>query len=550
MKNKYLFTICVFVFIGIGLIIKNLLYAPVEFYDWDEGIYGQVAWEMYENKTLQTTFNDEIWLNKPPLSHALIAIALGLFDRSEVAARMVMVFFGMVQLIITYLLAKKITQTIYKKELNQMSFFHKEIVYLLPVLALAATPLFIERSIVLNTDVMLGIGWSGFFLASTFVPKLLFAMFGVLSKSIVGLYPLCVGLLELSKKNMTWKNMWKGILLVTLPLVWHIISYIRFGDFFIQAHLFDQVVKRVVSPIELHFGTRMYYLALLWENISFLTVFIAVAIGIAGYFLVRLLLEQYITSKKTRFLWIYGLITIAIGLFFVVPGPTTNINLTVAGIGGVIILLIHIFWKQKYAPEDPSSLSAYLVLVSPIPFFALLMMSQSKIGWYLVTLLPLFVLSLSYLYMTARFAFIRLPLLVITVGLFLVQFIPETYAFQLNHTTNDRLLLARCIHKQQPDSLAVLVDAQERQNRTVVESLQLDTATSFTYGGSPSFVFYAQKNIEFFYGMEDFTNRYSSFPLLMISTGDLNQMPGQYGIIQNEYTPVCKDNNWIVFEQK
>lgn len=549
MKNNAIFTSFVFLFIGIGLIVRNYLYAPVEFYDWDEGIYAQVGWELFENKTLQTTFNDEIWLNKPPLSHGLVALALGFFDRSEVAARMVMVFFGIAQLVITYLLARKLMRILYPEALNKMGSIQREFVYLLPVLALASTPLFIERSIVLNTDVMLGIGWSGFFLASTFVPKLLFLSFGVLSKSIVGLYPLCVGLFELSKKQLSFSNIWKGLLLVLLPLVWHITSYIRFGEFFLQAHLFDQVVKRVVSPIELHFGTRMYYLALLWENLSILTVFAALGLGIVTFFCLKLIFTQYASSKKISFLWAYFVIALLIGVFFVIPGPTTNSNLTVAALGGTVIVLLHLFWKKKYAPEDPKALSAYLVLLSPVPFFLLLMMSQSKIGWYLVTLLPLIVLSLSFLYMSARFAFIRLPLLLITVAIFLVQFVPNTYGFKVNHTPNERLILARCIEQQKPKEMAVLVDAQERQNRLVLESLQLQTATSFTYGGSPSFVFYAQKDIEFFYGVEDFTNRYTDFPLLMVSTGDVTQIPEQYAIIQEGYTPVCRDNNWIVFER-
>lgn len=551
MKHKPFITIIVFIAIFLGLLIRNINYAPVMFYDWDEGIYAQVAWELYENKTLNTTFNDTVWLNKPPLSHALIAGSFALFGRDEFWPRMVMVFFGISLLLVTYLLCRKIMLGLYKKELSRMGRHHKEMLYLLPVLALASTPLFIERSIVLNTDIMLGVSWVGFFLASTFIPKLLFLFFGVVSKSIVGYYPALVSIFQLKKEDLSFRKLPQLLILIFVPLVWHIISYIRFGDYFIQAHLFDQVVKRVVSPIELHFGGRLYYLSLMWENVSILNVFFLISLTLVGMSIISYLYRQYQHSKKLIFIWFYLGIGALVVLFYLIPGPTTSINVAVAGIALLVIVGMHLFWKRQYAPEDPAALTYLFILLSPAPFFALLMMSQSKISWYLITLLPLFVILLPYLYMTARFAFIRVALLSSVIIIFVTGFIPATYGYQLGEYQPDpRLKIAECIAETKPSELAVLVNAQERQNRMVLEATQLQTETSFTYGGSPSFVFYAQKDVEFFYNVKGFMENYWDYPILMLSTGDKGELEDAYVTINETYQLVCSDNDWEVYVTK
>lgn len=551
MKHKPILTIIVFFVILIGLVIRNINYAPVLFHDWDEGIYAQVSWELYENNTLDTTFNDIVWLNKPPLSHALIAGTFALFGRDEFWPRMVMVFFGMALLVTTYLLSRKIMRGLYPKKLTRMGRHHKEILYLLPVLALAATPLFIERSIVLNTDIMLGVSWVGFFLASTFLPKLLFLFFGVVSKSIVGFYPALVSIFNLKKADLSVKKLPQLLILIVAPLIWHIISYIRFGDYFIQAHLFDQVVKRVVSPIELHFGGRLYYLSLMWDNASILNIFFLIALTIVGLTTAGFLIRQYQQSKKLLYLWIYLGIGAVVAIFYLIPGPTTSVNITIAGLALLLIVVMHLFWKRQYAPEDPPALPYLFILLSPAPFFALLMMSQSKISWYLITLLPLFVILLPYLYMTARFAFVRVALLVSVVGIFATSFIPATYGYKLgNYQPDPRLKIAECIAQTDPKELAVLVNAQERQNRMVLEATQLQTETSFTYGGSPSFVFYAQKDIEFFYNVEGFQENYWDYPILMLSTGDIGELGDAYATINETYERVCSDNDWEVYITK
>jgi 4-amino-4-deoxy-L-arabinose transferase-like glycosyltransferase len=546
-KNKPLLTIAVFLFICIGLVYKNFLYGDVLFHNWDEGIYSQVAWEIKENTSLSTTFNGTVWLNKPPLSHALIAVAFAVFGRSEFWARMVMVIFGMLLLWATYALGKKVMEHLFRQQLDTYGHLHRQVIFLIPVVALASAPLFIERSLLLNTDVMLGLGWVLFFLANTYTGKLLAVTFGVVSKSIVGFYPALVSILNLTKKDLSLRNIPKLILIIVVPLVWHIISYVRFGDYFIQAHLFDQVVKRVVSPIELHYGERWYYMELLWNNIGLLVAFMLIAYLILSLRTVFTVLGQYISSKKISFLWIYTLLLAGVAVFFVIPGPTTDINMTVAGVAGTIILLLHLIWKKFFMKDEPDNLRYFIMLLSPLPFFGLLMMSQSKIGWYLVTLLPLFVLALPYLYMQLRFSFIRLPLLALVLFYFVVQFIPATYGYQQGENIPDeKMVLAQCISQLPNERMAVLVDAQERQNRLVLESTQLQTETSFTYGGAPSFVYYAQKDIKFFYNGEGFQKEYWQYPIVTFAKNEQDLGTSKQKIIQS-YSVACETNNWITY---
>jgi len=66
--------IITFFTIILGLIVRNYNLAKVLFYDWDEGMYAQIAKEIIKNKSLFTTFNGQVWLDKPPLVHGLISL--------------------------------------------------------------------------------------------------------------------------------------------------------------------------------------------------------------------------------------------------------------------------------------------------------------------------------------------------------------------------------------------------------------------------------------------------------------------------------------------
>ena len=153
----------IFLILILGLISRAYFMKDVFFYDWDEGIYAETTSELFERHTLQPYFNGQIYLDKPPISNYAIAIGWLLINDPEFGARLAMVFFAVLMLIFTYLLSKKIYDTISHIPLKSMPSWEREITYMLPVLLTASTPLFLERSTQLYTDVMLCVLWVGYF---------------------------------------------------------------------------------------------------------------------------------------------------------------------------------------------------------------------------------------------------------------------------------------------------------------------------------------------------------------------------------------------------
>ena len=61
------------------------------------------------------------------------------------------------------------------------------------MLILAASPVFIDRAALLNSDMLIAIGWMGYLLyQDQYWLKLFFITLGVWSKSVLGLYPLFI----------------------------------------------------------------------------------------------------------------------------------------------------------------------------------------------------------------------------------------------------------------------------------------------------------------------------------------------------------------------
>ena len=550
MRNKSILTIILFSFILLGLIFRNIQFASIPFFDWDEGIYAQVATEIISNQSLSTTFNGETWLNKPPLTHLLIALCFVIFGKSEFWARMIMVFFAFALLMFTYLLSRKLLLKTLPNEAEKLSNFHKEIVFIIPVLALASTPLFIERAIVLNTDIMLAVGWLAYFLFSGFKNKLLALTFSVFTKSIVGFYPALISIITLKKSDFIRSNLYRAFALLIIPLIWHLISFLRFGNYFIQAHVFDQVIKRVLSPIELHFGNKFYYLVLYWKNTNILGIIIAITLLIIGIRALLIIIKQYKKTARKSYLWIYASIIIISGLIYIVPGISSNIIIGTIGAMMTITAGMHLFVRSQLTPPYNDELPSLIIYLSPIPFFALLMISQSKISWYMITLLPLFFLSLSYFYVYIKNTYIRVVFLIILVLYFSWTFFPSTYFFNSSsYLPTNRIKLAKCISSQSGKSIAFLVSPQERQNQNVVEAAKLQTTTSFLYGGSPSFVYYPQKKVEHFYKVELFEKNYQSYDIISFNLDDQNNLKTIYPTIKKYFKKDCEGGNWVSYSK-
>ncbi len=524
--RKNLFQVAILIFIIFGLVFRAYQMRHVAFYDWDEGFYAEVAQELIHYKSFQARFNGDIWLDKPALSHyQLAAIFAVTNDRDhEFYGRLWMVGYAAIMLGFTYLLSRKLMRHFFQESLDGLTHIHREFIYLIPVLITASTPLFLERSTQINTDTILSVGWLGYFLTyDRFWWKLFFICFGTYSKSLVGLYPLGFEILNTKKIRLTRQSIVRAAALLLLPLAWHIYSFARFGQEFINAHVYDQVIKRVMVPIELHFGfsklmlfgkeyefgEKIFYPLTALLNFNVLSIVIAL-----GFVLI---LNDIFDFKKNR-------------------------------------LHIKPLWSRLMKVYHSDSWMNYLILFSAIPFFTLLMVSKSKISWYFTTIIPLFSLVVPYAYIKLKNPLIRKILVVMIVGIFLYRFIPQTYALKItSNNMNDRIKLGKCIHSLSASSVTQLVDAQERQTQNVLEAAHLDAKSSFIHGGSTSFVYYSDKKIHFYYKIEDFNKHLQEDNLVIVSKDDLTKLELQEAAdILKGYNKVteCYFGEWEVYSKK
>lgn len=473
--------IITFLLIICGLIARNYNLAKTLFYDWDEGMYAQIAREILKNRSLFTTFNGHIWLDKPPLVHTLIALVFKIFGSSEFWARMLMVAVSFAVLILVYFLAKKIANG-------------NLIASLLPVFTLAASPPFIERATLLNSDIFVAASWLGYFLFwDKYWYKLIFLTIGVWSKSVLGFYPLLIELFYWvwqfvfyhKKIRLNLNLILKSFLLIFISSLWYIAGLLKFGWFFVENHFLSQMLKRLYVPIELHFGNKFFYFNYLWENLKYMNLLLIIGYLLLGYNLIR--------------------------------------N------------------KLKIKPLD-------LILLSPLPFLILLTFMKTKITWYVVIFLPFLILLIPYLYSKLESKILKYILVFFVGAYFALNFFRQTFFLKINYSEPDKLKLARCLSKTNTKEVAFLVDEEERKVKNFLEAAHYDTTSSFLYGGSPSFVFYVQKKVDYYYDADQFTINLPQSPLIVLSSADLKTNKKITALIKTRKS-LCQSNNWLAYEK-
>lgn len=264
--------ILIFFIIILGVIIRLIKFSNQPFYDWDESLYAQIAREVLINKSINTTFNKNPWLDKPPLSYLMIAGVFFGFGENETIARSLFAVFGIVVLVLLYKLTKLVLSHLTKTE--------NKIVFITPVLITASTPLFLDKATTLNTDILVSTSILGYFLYyKNNLIKTLFLLLGVWSKSVIGFFPLIIEPVLIlkdfkDKKKLLAKT---GLLLfqILLGSLWYFYAYAEYGDYFIKSHFFAQIYKRLILPIELHFGNKWFYFIALYQNFKLLSFFIS-----------------------------------------------------------------------------------------------------------------------------------------------------------------------------------------------------------------------------------------------------------------------------------
>jgi len=488
--KKKLITFIFFTLIFIGSILRVQKLNQQPFYDWDEAIYAQIAKEIIKNKTINTTFNDHIWLNKPPLSHLLLAFTFSLTNFSPFFSRLIFALFSFFTAIFVF----KLTRKIFKN-----NFFP-----FIGVFLLYSSKIYLERSSIINTDIIIAFSFLGYFLyINSFWKKTLFLLIGVWSKSLVGFYPLLFDFFfALNQKRLFKKNTLLAFakdffFQIFFASLWYLYAYLKFDQYFLKVHFYDQIFKRVLQPIEFHWSELgiKYYPITFFNDSKILTILFSLSLFLLLFKLLSLI-------KKKGFLF-----------------------------------------SQEFRNM--------LVFFSPLPIIVVFLLSKSKIYWYLAFILPFISTTALYPLSLLKNKKLKKLLLFFLFIILAFFFVKNTYLYKHQVEPNEKVDLALCIRNTKEKKLAFLVDQDGRKNYCFLTKNNLNTETTFIYGTSPSFVYYSDKKVDFFYDEEKFKREYQKYRLVAVQKEDILNLSLNF----QDFNLRCKTKNeldhlrWLVYQK-
>lgn len=247
--------IFLFLFFYAAVIGYKLIAAPTFFYDWDESLYIQTGKEMFERAFFWfPVWQGQPWLDKPPLVPFFYGAVMKIFFfiPPEISTRLFTLAFSIVVLIFIYLLFLRASKE------KWVSF--------LAAAAVAFTPIFLQRAQVVNLDVFLLFGWLGYILFfNRFWLSVFFLMVAVLSKSLLGFYPIAmmsIFYLKKEKKRLVFHAL--------IGASWFILMLFTYREQFFTQHIVESHFKRVTASIESHFGKRTFYVDLIMQEFGVL----------------------------------------------------------------------------------------------------------------------------------------------------------------------------------------------------------------------------------------------------------------------------------------
>jgi len=412
-------------------------------FDWDEGIYGQIGREL-KAPVWDLAWNGQPWFEKPPLVPLLVKLGLTLTTDLELGARLFMPIFGALVIVYVFLLVKKF--------LSPQAANYSIIFFLL-------APLFLSRSRMLNTDIVLLASLTAtiYYLLifkknlrknqccrGDYLKIIIVSAIGFYAKGIIAVLPwgvwFCYLLIferdSLIKYRCAWFYLIMAIFLTILP--WHIYMTVKYGSAFWQVYLIEQVFSRTYNPIEYHFGGRLYYVKFLIENLK----------------------------------WV----------------------LLISLLGGISFLQHFIKTKNKLF---------WLLLIWGGLVLGLFTLAKTKLFWYILPLYPvLAILFACFSRPLRKIYWPCLALMVIWAGLF-----NYSKFFQPASPLNARNFIAESANNECEKQIMVLVSASERRSKDILPP-ELQLSSSFIYGGAPSMVFYYQDQMNFFYRTDEFKEKW------------------------------------------
>ncbi len=460
-EHSLLIIFLVFYFL---IIAFKLLSHPTPFFDWDESINAQVGREMITHHSIVPLWQDKVWLDKPPLPFLLFGIIMKItpFAAPEVSLRFLALVLSTIALILIYSLFLQASKN--------------KFVALVTAIITSFSPIFLQRSQILNLDVFLIIGWLGYLLfVQNFWLSLFFLAVGVLSKSLLGFYPaglvLAYYLFLFVRNRLASKKLQKIILNIAMQVgilsLWYLIMLLVYGKAFWQQHIIESHFHRVTESIESHFGKKTYYLDVLFEQLG-----VIAWISLAGLF---------ITLTK----------------------------------------VIKDFFKGR-------DINKYLYSLFLLPWFIFLNLTKTKIFWYLYPAIPQFAFLAVLPLLLLKKQKILFYLLGVMVILFIFQqnFIKTNFFSTFYSQPEDYYRLSN-FAKDQCDSLAVLVGKDTRDATNTLEAMGLTITSTKQWGDHPSVVYYFGKNVIFSYDKRSFITEANSATknnCLVVQKNDLDSL--------------------------
>jgi len=409
----------------------KLISHPMPFYDWDESIYMEVGRETVQAKSLIPLWQGEAWLEKPPLAPIAYGIISSLPIQPEISTRIFSLLMSVIALILIYMWAWRITK-------------NKTISFVVTFMT-ALNPLFLHRAQIVNTDTLLLIGWFGYLL---FYPRfwlgLMFLAIGVGSKSILGFYPLILlGVFEFyhlvtrQHKTKAYIATLKSMLAqVGIISIWFIIMYLMFGQYFVQVHFYEHLVRRVTASIESHFGQRTFYLDIIFNQFNVL-------------------------------------------LIMLIPS---------------LILIVKRFYQKKISDID------VLMSLFLIPWFIFLNLTKTKISWYAYPVIPQFTFLIVYPLTAIKNSKPLLYIIsLLFMGFLLYQALVTYNFFGTFYSSYDNQYKIAAVARTRCNTLDILIDTDGRKTYEVLKGMNLTISTSTWYGNHPAMVYYFGKKVNFVY---------------------------------------------------
>lgn len=421
----------------------KFIHTPTPFYDWDESIYAQVGREMIRQKSLVPLWQGQNWLDKPPLAPLTYGIVATLTPLSpEISTRVFTLILSIIILAFTYVFYYRLTKN--------------KIIPLLTVVITAFTPIFLQRTQVLNVDVFLFLGWIGYLVFyDKFWLSLLFLAIGVLSKSLLGFYPvaglLAIDIIQLYLNKIDIKKFKKRLIFaltqVGILSLWFLAMIVIFKFAFIKNQFLEAMFKRVTNSIESHFGQRTYYINLLFSELS---------------------LFAYLSI---------------IGLAMIIRNHWLNKN-----------------WCK------------FALLLFFVPWFLFLNLTKTKIAWYLYPVIPQFAFLGVYflLYLKKHKLITTLTTIVVMVVIFNQAFRQNNF-FNTFYSTYDQYYQLAIYAGKNCKEIELLVDPNTRQTYQTLNGMNLTISTTTWWGNHPAIVYYSDKKVNFIYDAASFNNSLSSF---------------------------------------